>query len=102
MKLIPRRKSRPKQAVDTILDSVKLGAIIGAVQGVSKGAGKGASRGVKRVAGKGPGKRVVPIAVAAGGAGLVGAHKLRSSRDASAAQPSQTTPPPVTAATTPG
>src|SRR3954465_11980121 len=101
MRLIPSRKSRPKKAADTVLNNLKLGAIIGAVQGATKGAAKGGSKGVKRVARKTPGKRVVPIAVAAGGAGLVAARKLRSSRNGSASRPSQATPPPVTAATTP-
>ena len=101
MKLIPSRKSRPKKAADTILNSLKLGAIIGAVQGATKGAGKGASKGVKRVTKKTPTKRVVPIAVAAGGASLVAVRKLRSSRNDSSNRPSQATPPPVTAATTP-
>ena len=101
MKLIPRRKSRPKKAADTILNSLKLGAIIGAVQGATKGAAKGGSKGVKRVARKAPTKRVAPVAFVVGGAGVLAARKLRSSGNGSAGQPSQSTPPPVTSATTP-
>jgi hypothetical protein len=101
MRLIPSRKSRPKKAADTILNSLKLGAIIGAVQGATKGAAKGGSKGVKRVARKSPTKRAVPIAVAAGGVGVVAVRKLRSSRNGSPSQQSQATAPPVTASTTP-
>jgi len=101
MKLIPSRKSRPKKAADTILNSLKLGAIIGAVQGATKGAGKGASKGVKRVSGTIPAKRVATGAFVVGGAGILAARKLRSSSNGSSGTPSQATPPPVTSATTP-
>ena len=101
MKLIPRRKSRPQKAADTILNSLKLGAIIGAVQGATRGATKGASKGAKRVARKAPTKRVAPAAFVVGGAGILAARKLRSSGNGSPSQPSQATPPPVTGATTP-
>ena len=99
MKLIPRRKKQPAKTVDTIVTALKLGAIVGAVRGGTKGAGKGAKKGVKRVAKRTPAvPRVVPIAIATG-AGAVVVKKLRS--NGSAAQPQPTSPPPVTAATSP-
>src|SRR6266576_7109885 len=99
MRLITRRKKQPAKMVDTVLNALKLGALIGAVRGATKGAGKGTRKGAKRVAKRAPSVPKKPIVLAAGGAGAAAlvAKKLRS--NGTTAEPER---PPVSAAPTPG
>ena len=88
MRLIPRRKSKPQQTVDTIVTWLKLGAVAGA----ARGAGKGAKKGVQRATKKTPALKGAPIVLAAaGGATLVAVKKLRST-DGSTPQQTQQAP----------
>ena len=98
MRLITRRKKQPAKTVDTVLNALKLGAIVGAVRGATKGAGKGAKKGAKRVAKRTPSVPKKPLVLAAGGAGAaaIAAKKLRSNDQT--AEPQQA---PVSAAPTP-
>jgi hypothetical protein len=81
MRLLPRRnKSEAAKAVDTIVTALKLGAVAGAV----KGAGKGVEKGVKRATKRTPAVRKAPIVLAAGGAAVLAAVKLRSNGSAPA------------------
>jgi hypothetical protein len=77
MRVIPRRKSQTQQTVDTIVAWLKLGAVAGA----AKGAGKGAQKGVRRAAKKNPAIKRAPILLAAGGAAVLAAVKIRSGGD---------------------
>jgi hypothetical protein len=100
MRLIPRRrKTGPAKAAETLVTALKLGAIVGAVQGATKGAGKGTKKAVKGTAAYKTSKKAVsrtpvlkraPVVLAAGGAAVVAAKKLRSTDGSSPSQPQQT------------
>ena len=85
MRLIPQRKSQTQKTVDTIVTWLKIGAVAGA----ARGAGKGAKKGVQRATKKTPVLRKAPIVLAAGGAAVVAAKKLRSSDGSTPSQPQQ-------------
>jgi hypothetical protein len=102
MRLIPRRtKTGPAKAADTLITALKLGAIVGGIRGATKGAGKGATKAVKgtaayktskKAAKKTPVLRKAPIVLAAGGAAVVAARKLRSNGSSPTGSPTATAP----------